>query len=80
MEERIATCQENSGKFLIVICHHGGTRGFLCHGKQVVNIFNRTKRLLPQLKFNRGIELGKASVEVMLESVGIRKIDRMRLM
>ena len=44
-----------------------------------MNIFYGTKSFLPEFQFNRRIELSETCVEVMLESVGIRKIDRVLL-
>jgi hypothetical protein len=44
-----------------------------------VNIFYRTESLLPEFKLHGGIELCKASVEVMLKRIGVLEVDRMRL-
>jgi len=44
-----------------------------------VYIFHRTEGLLPEFELHGGIELCEAGVEVMLERIGILKVDRMGL-
>ena len=44
-----------------------------------MDIFHRTESLLPEFELHGGIELGKASVEIMLKRIGILEVDRMRL-
>lgn len=44
-----------------------------------MDIFHRTERLLPKFELYGGIELRKASVEVMLKRIGILEVDRVRL-
>ncbi len=45
-----------------------------------MHIFDRPVCLLPELKLYRGVELGKSCVEMVLEGVGIGKVDGMLLM
>jgi hypothetical protein len=79
MIQRIATGQKYFGKLLIVVGHHRWTRGFFGCDQEIVDIFHRTEGLLPEFELHGGIELRKASVEVMLKSIGILEVDRVRL-
>jgi len=79
MVERVSACEEDLCEFFIVICHHGGARGFLCHGKEVVDVFDGAKGLLPELELDRGIELRKAGIEVVLEDLWVGEVDGMSL-
>lgn len=79
MEKCVATCQEDPSEFFIIIGHHGRARSFLGHGEEVVDILNRAKRFLPQLQLDRGVKLGEPSIEMVLKSIWIGKIDGMRL-
>jgi len=44
-----------------------------------VDIFNRTKSLLPQLELDTSIKLGETRIEMVLESIRVGKIDGMWL-
>lgn len=45
-----------------------------------MDVLDGAESLLPQFKLNRGIELGEAGVEMVLEGVSVRQVDGMRLM
>lgn len=72
MVERVAAREEYLCEFFVVVCHHGWAGGFLGHDEEVVDIFDRTERLLPELELDRGVELCKAGVEMVLEDLWIR--------
>jgi hypothetical protein len=44
-----------------------------------MDILDGTKSFLPQLQLDRCIELGEAGIEVMLEGIGVRKVNGVRL-
>ena len=44
-----------------------------------MDIFNRTEGFLPELEFDRGIELSESRVKVMLKSFGIAEVNRVSL-
>jgi len=75
MVECIATHQEDLCEFFVVVGHHGGLGSFLGHGQEVMDILDGTKRFLPQFQLDRSIELGKAGIKVVLEGIGIGKVD-----
>ena len=79
MEQRIPTRQENTRELLVVVGHHRGTGRLLGHGEEVVDILDGAEGFLPELKFDRGVELSKASIKMMLKSFRVSKVDRMSL-
>ena len=75
VEKVVVRDHENTGKLLVVVCHHGGARSLLSHGEKVVDILDAAESLLPKLELDSAVELGKASVEVALESVLVSEVD-----
>ena len=80
MIQRVSAGEENLCEFFIVICHHGGAGGLFRHGEEVVDVFDGTKRFLPELKLDGGVELCKAGIEVVLENLWVGEVDGMGLM
>ena len=71
MVEGVATGEEYFCELFIVIGHHGRTGCFLCHSEKVMDIFDRTESLLPELKLDRGIKLCKSCIEVVLQDLWV---------
>lgn len=44
-----------------------------------MDILDGTESLLPQFKLDRSIELGEAGIEVVLEGIGVGKVNCVRL-
>ena len=75
MIEGVAAHQENLGELLVVVGHHGGAGSLLGHSEEVVDILDGAEGLLPKLKLDGGVQLRKASIEMMLQSFWIGEID-----
>ena len=45
-----------------------------------MDVFDGTKRLLPELELDGGVELCKAGIEVVLENLWVGEVDGMGLM
>jgi hypothetical protein len=79
MVECVTTHQEDLCEFFVVVSHHGRLWSLLGHGQEVMDILDGTKSLLPQFQLDRSIELGEAGIEVVLEGIGVGKVDRVGL-
>ena len=44
-----------------------------------MDVLDGTKSLLPQFELDRSIKLGEAGIEMMLEGIGVGKVDRVGL-
>ena len=79
MVECVAAHQEDLCEFFVVVGHHGRLWGLFGHGQEIMDIFDGTKSLLPQFQLDGGIELGEAGIEVVLEGIGVGKVNGMGL-
>jgi hypothetical protein len=66
MEQVVIGDHKDPSELFIVIGHHGGARSLLSHGKEVVDVFNRSKSLLPYFELDCAFQLGKSCVEMSL--------------
>jgi hypothetical protein len=79
MKQRVAAHQKDFGEFFVIISHHRRSGCLLGHCKEIVYILDGPECFLPELKFNRGIQLRKTRVKVVLEGIGVREVDGMWL-
>ena len=79
MVKCVATHQEDLCEFFVVVGHHGRLWGLLGHGQEVMDILDGTKSLLPQFQLDGSIELGEAGIEVVLEGIGVGKVNSVGL-
>lgn len=79
MVESVTAHQKDLCELFVVVSHHRGLGSLLGHGQQIMDIFDGTKSFLPQLQLDRSVELGEAGIEVMLEGIGVGKVNRVGL-
>ena len=79
MVECVTTHQEDLCEFFVVVGHHRRLGSLLGHGQEVMDVLDGTKSLLPQFQLDRSIELGKAGIEMVLEGIGVGKVNRVGL-